>query len=74
MALRPTVYLCPGCGISVEPGEDFVVAREHKATGDFDLHSDVRNLPVGAERWFHVQHFRSRIGDYVYELVDHEAR
>jgi len=59
--------------MTVEPGEDFVVAREYEAADDFDLHMNVHELPIRAERRFHVEHFRGRIGDRVYELVDHES-
>ena len=70
---RSKVYECPGCGMAVEPGEDFVVAREYDAAGDFSLHMHAHDLVVRGERRFHVEHFRGRIGDFVYELVDHEA-
>ena len=69
-----TVFTCPGCGSAVEPGEDHVVAREYEARGDFDLHMNVDDLAVRAVRRFHVEHFRRRIGDYVYELVTEAAR
>ncbi len=66
------VYACPGCGKSIEPGEDYVVAREHRLAPDFDLHMTGQQDTVMAVRRFHVEHFRGRMGDYVYELV-HEA-
>ena len=73
MAMRPaTAYECPGCGIAVEPGEEFVVAREYQVVGDFSLHCDIHDLPVRAERRFHVEHFRRQIGDKVYELLDQQ--
>ena len=70
----PTVYTCPGCGSAVEPGEDHVVAREYETAGDFDLHMNVDDLAVRAERRFHVEHFRRRIGACVYELVTEGVR
>jgi hypothetical protein len=73
MARRPTGYECPGCGLAVQSGQDFVVAREYETEGDFSLHMNVHDLPIRAERRFHVEHFRRRIGDHVYELVDHQA-
>ena len=72
--MRPApVHQCPGCGMSVEPGDDYVVAREYDAAGDFTLHNHVSDHALRGERRFHVEHFRGRIGDYVYQLVDHEA-
>jgi hypothetical protein len=66
------VYDCPGCGKTVEPGEDYVVAREYELAPDFSLHIKGHEETVRAIRRFHVEHFRGRIGDYVYALV-HEA-
>jgi hypothetical protein len=66
------VYDCPGCGKTVEPGEDYVVAREYQLAPDFSLHIKGHEETVRAIRRFHVEHFRGRIGDYVYALV-HEA-
>jgi hypothetical protein len=67
------VYECPGCGKRVEPGEDYVVAREYPLDPDFRLHIQGRDRAATAERRFHVEHFRWRTGDAVYELVSHEA-
>jgi len=66
------VYECPGCGRVVEPGEDYVVALEYPRTPDFSLHMHGHGRVASATRKFHVEHFRGRLGDYVYELV-HEA-
>ena len=63
------VYECPGCGEAVEPGEDYVVAREYEAVPDFNLHMKGHEETVRAIRRFHVEHFRGRMGDCVYELV-----
>lgn len=66
------VYERPGCGNAVEPGQDYVVAREYQLALDFSLHMKGQDETVRAIRRFHVEHFRGRMGDYVYELV-HEA-
>ena len=63
------VYECPGCGKTIEPGEDYVVAREYPLTPDFSLHMEGRD-DVGTIRRFHVEHFRGHLGDHVYELID----
>lgn len=34
----PPVYVCPGCGRPVEPGEDYVIAEEYKLQSEFALH------------------------------------
>lgn len=67
------VYECPGCGKPIESGEDYVVARESPLDPDFNLHMHGHERVATAERRFHVEHFRWRIGDVVYELVTHEA-
>lgn len=67
------VYECPGCGKRVEPGEDYVVAREYPFDPDFRLHMHGHDRAATGERRFHVEHFRWRIGDAVYELVSEEA-
>ena len=64
------VYECPGCGRPVEPGEDYVVAREFPLASDFSLHMKGASDEALATRRFHVEHFRGRLGDYFYELVD----
>jgi len=66
------VYECPGCGRPVEPGEDYVVAREYELEPGFSLHMKGDDLAAGAERRFHVEHFRGRLGDHFYELVDEQ--
>jgi hypothetical protein len=67
-----TAYECPGCGSMIEPGQDYVVAREYELAPDFSLHMKGHEETVRAIRRFHVEHFRGRLGDFVYELV-HEA-
>jgi hypothetical protein len=63
------VYECPGCGRPVEPGEDYVVAREYELEPGFSLHMKSDNLAAGAKRRFHVEHFRGRLGECFYELI-----
>lgn len=67
------VYDCPGCGRPIEPSADYVVAREYEVAPDFSLHMKEHVPAPKATRHFHVEHFRGRIGDYIYELVDEEA-
>ena len=67
------VYECPGCGEAIEPGEDYVVAREHVVAPDFSLHMKAVEVTAGGTRRFHVHHFRGRLGDHVYELVDERS-
>ena len=67
------VHECPGCGRVVEPAEDYVIAREYPLAPDFDLHMHGHDRAPRAERRFHVEHFRWRIGDAMYELVREEA-
>lgn len=67
------VYECPGCGKVVAPGEDYVVAREYPRAPDFSLHTHGHDRAARAIRRFHVEHFRGRLGEYVYELVHEEA-
>jgi hypothetical protein len=67
------VYQCPRCGRPVEPGQDYVAAREYELAPDFSLHMPDRELVASATRRFHVAHFRGRIGHCFYELVDAEA-
>jgi hypothetical protein len=64
------VYECPGCGKPIERGEAYVVAREYELEPGFSLHMRADDLEGGAERRFHVEHFRGRLGDNFYELVD----
>jgi hypothetical protein len=66
------VYECPGCGRPVEPGEDYVAAREYALEPDFSLHMKEHAAEARATRRFHVEHFRGRIRECVYELVDPE--
>jgi hypothetical protein len=61
------VFICPGCGEAVGPGEDYVVAYEYKLEPGFTLHGKGVD-PDGAERRFHVGHFRGRMGNLHYEL------
>lgn len=67
------VYDCPGCGKTIDPGEDYVVAREYQLAPDFSLHMTGHEEAARAIRRFHVEHFRGRMGEYVYELVHEEA-
>ena len=68
------VWECHGCGQPIEPRDDYVVAREHWFTPDFTLHMKGRDDDAGATRRFHVEHFRGRLGDHVYELIDEPSR
>ena len=63
------VWECPGCGQPIESGDDYVAALEHPLTPDFTLHMKARD-DLGKTRRFHVEHFRGRLGDHVYELID----
>ena len=63
------VYECPGCGKTIDPGEDYVVAREYPLAPDFTLHMKGHDVAAVATRRFHVGHFRGRLGDNVYELI-----
>ena len=67
----PREYTCPGCGQAVQTGEDYVVAREY-VEPDFSLHTAER-APTGAERRFHVEHFRRRLAERVFVLVREES-
>jgi hypothetical protein len=64
------VYECRGCGRPIEPGEAYVVALEYERESDFTLHMKGGDVAVGTEQRFHVEHFRGRLDDYFYELVD----
>jgi len=70
MTDEPVAHRCPGCGRPVEPGEDYVVALEYEDEPGFSLHELTTDVPVGVERRFHVEHFRGRLGDHLYALVD----
>jgi hypothetical protein len=59
-------YVCPGCGLPVGDGEPHVDAREHTES-EVTLHTHDHSALT--RRRFHVEHFRRRIGDFVYELV-----
>jgi len=67
-------FVCPGCGQSVKPGEDYVVAREHPGEPEVALHLDGEGTAERVERRFHVGHFRGRLGDCFYELVESPDR
>ena len=43
-------------------------------TPDFTLHMKGRDDDAGATGQFHVEHFRGRLGDHVYELIDEPSR
>ena len=64
------VFVCPGCGRSVEAGEDYVVALEHEPEPGFSLHQMSHAGPVTATRRFHVEHFRGQLGNRFYVLID----
>lgn len=66
-------YECPGCGRPIESGEDYVSAREYEVSRDFSLQMKGHDVAPRATRHFHVEHFRWRIGDAVYELVREEV-
>lgn len=68
------VFECPSCGETIEPGEDYVVAREYELAPGFSLHIAAHDETVSAIRRFHVQHFRNHVGDYVYELIHDASR
>jgi hypothetical protein len=63
---------CPGCGQPVTPGEDYVLAREHRLEPDVALHAKRSDRSDGVERRFHVGHFRGQLGNCFYELVASE--
>ena len=60
--------VCPGCGEPVKPGEDHVVALEHRLAHEVSLHGQKSRPSDGVKRRFHVGHFRGQLGDYFYEL------
>jgi hypothetical protein len=66
--------ICPGCGEPIEPGEDHVVALEHRLEPEVALHEQRSRLSGGVERRFHVGHFRGQLGDRFYELVSRESQ
>ena len=67
----PMGYRCPGCGQAVQPDEDYVLALEYEEPG-FSLHIS-EGAPSGAERRFHVEHFRRQLGERVFVLVREES-
>ena len=67
-------FVCPSCGQLVKPGEDYVAAREHFVEGEVALHLNGEPSSASAERRFHVGHFRGRLGDFFYELVEPAER
>ena len=63
-------FLCPTCEEPIEPGEDYVTAWEYVGDPGFTLHAYRGLRPsTRVETRFHVGHFRGRLGDFVYELV-----
>jgi hypothetical protein len=62
------VYVCPGCGQPVAPGQDYVIAEEYKLEPGFALHLKRVDLAESVQRRFHVGHVRGRTGEYFYEL------
>jgi hypothetical protein len=63
-------YECPGCGMPVRPGDDYVVARKYAVTPEFSLHMSGNDVAAAPMRRFHVEHFRGLLHDHFYELVD----
>ena len=63
-------FVCPACGQPVRAGEDYVVAREHPDQAEVALHLNGEQSSRAAERRFHVGHFRGRLDDFFYELVE----
>jgi len=70
MTKEPVGHVCPACGRPVEPGEDYVIALEYEDEPGFRLHEMSDHVPVRVERRFHVEHFRGRLGDRLFALVD----
>jgi hypothetical protein len=63
------IYICPGCLRPLQPGDEYVVAREYEDAPSFgQLHKWVE----GGVCRFHAQHFRRRIGDAAYRLIELE--
>ncbi len=79
MPLMPepiSVYVCPGCGRSVDPDHEYVLAQEYELARGFSSRKTTitkDDLAVGAKRRFHAGHFRGQIGGYYYELIDDES-
>jgi hypothetical protein len=69
----PAVFVCPGCGRAVGPGEDYVVTLEYEAESGFSLHAMSHCGQAGTERRFHVEHFRGHLGDRHYVLLDRSS-
>ena len=69
----PEVFTCPGCGKSVAAGKDYLVALEYEAEPGFTLHEMSNAVSVTAERRFHVEHFRGRLGGRFYVLSDESS-
>ena len=65
----PAVYECPGCECPVESGEVYVVALEYEVEPGFSLHRVTDDSAAVADRRFHVEHFRRRIGGRHFALV-----
>ena len=71
--LRPAqVSLCPLCERPVAEDGPYVLAEEHELEAEVTLHGGNDQAAV-ARRRFHVEHFRNRIGERVYKLVDVQA-
>ena len=60
-------YVCPGCGLPVGHDQPHVDVREYTGESEVTLH--MHDHSAGTRRRFHVEHFRRRIGDCMYELV-----
>ena len=67
----PEVFRCPTCGRPVRDDQEYVRAREYESAGGFgDTDFAPSALAKGRIDRFHVGHFRGRIGNKVWELVD----
>jgi hypothetical protein len=67
------IHQCPGCGLPVEPGDVYVVALEYELEPGFSLHRMAHDSGATAERRFHVEHFRARIGDSLFALIHEQT-
>ena len=63
------VYICPGCLQALQPGDEYVFAREYE---DAPVSGQLHRWVEGGVCRFHAQHFRRRIGDAAYRLIELE--
>jgi hypothetical protein len=68
---EPTIpfYVCPGCLQPLEPGDEYVVARQYDEAPGL---AQLRMASEGSVLRFHRQHFRRRLGDKVYRVLERE--